>query len=403
VKILFVSCLLPYPTVTHGGGTDLFHLIDSLGQRHEVHLVSLVSEAEVGHVPEIARYCASVRAVVPAWAWRQKLRNFWGELWTHPLLIGRRAQTAMRAYIRQVVAEHHVDIVQFEWTETGQYLDAVPSGQMVRILDEVDVSFHPLECRAEAESSPMKRAYARWRSRQARHKELVLCHRFDAVLTRSEHDCQLLRAHLHGSCVEVFQPWTHVARFTNIEEHERRKGCLLFVGAMDRDENCEAVLYFYHRVFPRIRLTCPEVELCIVGAQPQSRVKALSQDPAVKVTGYVEDLRDLYAGCDVFVAPIQVAGGVFNKIIDAMGAGRPVVTTSLGNEGVNALPGSAVLLADDPDALADLTIALLKDASLWSRVAEGGRQHVQRVYNWEKNVSQIEALYERLTSSPKRL
>ena len=348
------------------------------------------------HVPDIERYCASVRTVAPSWTWKQKLRQAWRGLWIHPLMIGRRARAEMRAHIRRVVAEFDIDVIQFEWTETGVYVDAVAPGEVVTILDEVDISYRPREYQAKYRGSRSLRPYLLWRSHRARNEELALCRRFEAVLTRSEYDRQILLPHLPNSQVEVFLPWTHVADFAGIGEEERHQGRLLFVGAMDRDENCEAVLYFYHDVLPRIKLGCPDVEFWIVGANPQPRVRHLERDPAVQVTGYVENLRAAYAACDVFVAPMRVPGGVFNKIVDAMAAGRPVVTTSLGNEGVSAPTNTSVCVADEPGDFADRTLALLQNDVLWRQVASGGRRHVQRAYDWEENISRLELLYERL-------
>jgi len=395
MKLLFVSCLLPYPRVAHGGGVDLFRLIESLSARHEVSLVSLVSEDEVGQVAEIAPYCATVRTVVPAWSLRQKLRQGWRGLWTHPWMLGRRARAEMRAHIRQIVAGFRPEVVQFEWTETGVFVDAVAGADVVRVLDEVDVSYRPLAYSAEQRAG-WRRAYTRWRCRRTRAGELALCRRFDAVLTRSEFDRQALLARLGDVCVEVLQPWTHVAGFADVTVSERRRGHLLFVGAMDRDENCEAVLHFYREIFPLVRRNRPDAELWIVGANPQQRVVQLGADPAVAVTGYVEDLRAAYAACDVFVAPMRVPGGVFNKIVDAMAAGRPVVTTSLGNEGIAAPVGTAVCVADEPTPFAAHVEHLLRDEGLWAHIAAGGRRHVQRVYDWEANVARLEALYDRL-------
>jgi len=389
MKILFVSCLLPYPSVAHAGGADLFHLIASLGERgHDLHLVSLAPyPGDLAHVAEMRPYCRSLAVVVPALTWGQKWRNLWRGLFADPLHLGRRAQREMRAQIRQVAAEHRVDVIQFEWTETGRFVDAAPAGA-VTVLDEVDVSFRP-RLRAARSDRDRRQAY------QARGQELALCRRFDLLLTRSASDRDVLLQTLPEASVEVLQPWTHLDRFHDIGAAERQPGTILFVGAMDRDENCEAVLWFHRHCWPLIRFSEPRARLEIVGASPQPRIRQLARDPAVTVAGYVPDLREPYARCHVAIAPILAGGGVMNKVIGAMAAGRPVVSTSTGNEGVAAPHGQAVLVADDPAAFANHVVDLLRDDLLWNRIAQGGRAYVQQTYDWEQNISRLEALYHR--------
>jgi len=388
VRILFVSCLLPYPTVAHAGGADLFHLIASLGERgHDVYLVSLAPyPGDLAHADEMRPYCRSLAVVVPALTWGQKWRNLRRGLFTDPLHLGRRAQGEMRSHIRQIAA-NGLDVVQFEWTETGRFVDAVPAGP-VTVLDEVDVSFQP-RLRAARTSR------ARWQAAHARRRELALCRRFAVVLTRSASDRDALLQALPGASVEVLQPWTRLDRFRDIRPAERQPGTVIFAGAMDRDENCQAVLWFHRDCWPLIRTRVPEARLEIVGASPQPCVQRLAHDPTVTVAGYVPDLREPYARCHVAIAPILYGGGVINKVIDAMAAGRPVVSTTAGNEGVAAPPGQAVLVADEAQAFAHHVVALLRDDLLWNRIAQGGRAHVQQNYNWEQNVSRLEALYHR--------
>jgi len=387
VKILFVSCLLPYPTVAHAGGADLFHLIASLGERgHDTHLVSLAPyPGDLAHVDDMRPYCRSLEVVVPALTWKLKWHNLWRGLFTDPLHLGRRAQGEMRAHIRRLAADG-LDLIQFEWTETGRFVDAAPAG-VVTILDEVDVSFRS---RLRAARSD----WARWQAYRARRQELALCRRFDLVLTRSASDRDVLLQALPESSVEVLQPWTHLDRFRGIRADECQPGTILFVGAMDRDENCEAVLWFHRHCWPLIRFREPRARLEIVGASPQPRIQRLARDAAITVTGYVPNLRQPYARCHVAVAPILSGGGVMNKVIDAMAAGRPVVSTTAGNDGVAALPGQAVLVADDPEAFAGHVVDLLRDDPLWKRIAQGGRAHIQEIYDWEQNVSYLETLYQ---------
>ena len=276
MKILFVSCLLPYPGVTHGGGVDLFHLIETLGARHEVSLVSIVSEGEIGHVAEIAPYCEMVRTVVPAWSLKQKVRQGWRGLWTRPWMLGRRARAEMRGHIRQIVAEFKPDVVQFEWTETGDYLDAVTGAEAARVLDEVDVSYRPLEYQAERRGTWGRRLLARGRGGRAQESELALCQQFDAVLTRSEYDRQVLLAEVPELNVEVLQPWTHVDRFADItlQGNDSVDGCYSWArwtGKRIARRFCISM----KRVYPLVRRHCVGVDLWVVGANPQRRIQRL--------------------------------------------------------------------------------------------------------------------------------
>ncbi len=396
MKILFVSCCLPYPQVAHGGGVDLFHLIESLGERHEVHLLATITEQEQPHVDEMRPYCRSLKVVRPALAWRARLKSAWRLLRTNPRLVGRRARTEITGWIRSLSAEEGLDIVQFEWTGAGQFVGAVPPGKAATVLDEVDVSFRPKRRLIQLARSPWAKIGAWWAYHRTRRWELNICRRFDAILTRSAKDREVLRSYLPQAHISILQPWTHMERFADIAPHESEPHTLLFVGAMDRDENCRAIVYFYERCFAQIKAAVPGIELLIVGASPQRRVQDLARDPQVTVTGYVEDLRPYYARGHVFVAPILVGGGVINKIVDAMAAGRPVVSTSVGNEGLDAAPDQEILIADHPTTFARQTIALLQDKELWSRIALGGRQHVRRTYHWERNVANLEDLYRHL-------
>jgi len=394
MRILIVSCLLPYPTVPHGGGTDLFHLIETLSTRHEVHLVSLVLPGDEPHIAEMRPYVASLHTVIPALTWRQKLHHALRE---PPWRWGRRARAEVHAAIRRTVAAG-VDVAQFEWTETARFVDAVTDPRVVAVLDEVDVSYRPL---ARALGSEDRRVKA------ARQRELAWCRRFDVVLTRSEADRAALEPHLPNTRLHVLQPWTHVDAFRDIGTATREPGTVLFAGAMNRAENADAVLWFYRACWPRVRQAIPTARLVIAGHAPLPRITRLAADPTVHrtqrvtVTGTVPDLRPVYARADVCIAPSLAGGGVLNKVIDGMAAGRPVVTMAVGNEGV-AAPPDAVRVADEPAVFANAVVRLLRDPDEWARVAAAGRAFVQRTYRWADNVARLEALYHEMSTTKKQ-
>jgi len=405
LKILFVSAYFAYPQVAHGGGTDLFHLIEALASRHEIHLISFADDWEVAYAAEMRPYCGSLHLIVPANRWRDKLRSTVRTLQTQPfrapLLLGRRSHREMRRLIAEVTNAQQIDLIQFEWTEAAQFRSAVPKG-VCTVLDEVDVSCRPRLQAAMLCQHQLQRALAMRRYKRARAVELALCRTFDAILTRSEADQSFLSALLLGHPVFVFRPWTRVAEFAGIAEEESERDVLLFVGAMDRRPNEDAVLYFHQEIWPMVRRAVPSARFNVVGADPTARVRSLTRDPAITVTGYVPDLRPYYAQCAVFVAPLRVGGGVINKIIDAMAAGRPTVTTPAGNAGIGAAPNKEILIAEQPEEFAQKVIALLRDDILWRRVAAGGRAYVQHVFDWPAAVAKLEEIHRGMVARKNR-
>jgi glycosyltransferase involved in cell wall biosynthesis len=146
---------------------------------------------------------------------------------------------------------------------------------------------------------------------------------------------------------------------------------------MDRGPNVEAVLYFWNDILPIIRAQVPEVKFIIVGSRPLPEVLALAdKDANTIVTGFVEDIEPSYKTSTVFVAPLLTGGGIVVKILDALASGTPVVTTSIGNEGIGATPGEHLLIADSAVQFAAKVVQLLQDRPLRERLASAGRVYV---------------------------
>lgn len=414
MRILFVSAYFTYPEVAHGGGTDLLEIIKALSQRHEVHLVSFADPWEVRHVDAMRRFCRTVEVVVPANRWMDKVRSAAKTMrlnpFAAPFILGRRSHREIRRRIAEVARRERIDLVQYEWAKAAQFVDAVSDTGVLAVLDEVDVAFKPLLHEASLAAHPLARRKAFRRYQEALQAEIGNCRSFDLIFTRSEADAALLRCYLEDQTIAVLRPWTRTSEYADVQPTERQHGTLVFVGAMDRKPNVDAAIYFCRQILPLIqekirRYPCQGempsqgVRLVIVGADPPRAVRELARDPAVAVTGYVPDLRRHYAACDVFVAPMRIGGGVSNKVIDAMGAGRPVVATSVANEGVVARPGEAILIGDSPEAFADHVVRLMSDRELWLRIANGGRRHVQETFDWHNTVSELEEHYRRLLES----
>jgi glycosyltransferase involved in cell wall biosynthesis len=166
---------------------------------------------------------------------------------------------------------------------------------------------------------------------------------------------------------------------------------------MDFRPNVDAVVWFCHEVLPLIRRQVPDARFYIVGQSPHRRVLDLADDPAVTVTGYVDDVRSYIAGACVYVVPLRIGGGTRLKVLEAMAMSKPVVSTSLGCEGFQGLEsGRELYLADNPEQFAQRVIELLDDAFRRERLGRAARHFVEERYDWRLIVPRLEQIYEKL-------
>ena len=169
---------------------------------------------------------------------------------------------------------------------------------------------------------------------------------------------------------------------------------------MDYRPNIDAMLWFGREVLPLILTRRPETRLRIVGRSPHPRLDVLRASPAVEITGAVDDVRPLIQDAGAYVIPLRVGGGTRFKALEAMACARPIVSTSLGVEGIGVRHGSELLLADTPAAFADATLTLLEpgNEALRRHLADNARAFVEAHYGWEPIVDRLDALYQEITS-----
>jgi glycosyltransferase involved in cell wall biosynthesis len=171
---------------------------------------------------------------------------------------------------------------------------------------------------------------------------------------------------------------------------------LVFTGKMDFRPNVDAVLWFCQEVLPLVQRRMPDVRFYIVGQSPHRRVLRLANDPAVTITGYVDDVRPYIAGACVYVIPLRMGGGTRLKVLEAMAMGKPIVSTSLGCEGFEGLvPGRELSVADTPKEFARQVIELLGDAFRRENLGHAARRFVEEQYDWRLIVPKLEQLYEK--------
>jgi len=165
---------------------------------------------------------------------------------------------------------------------------------------------------------------------------------------------------------------------------------LIFVGSMSYQANVDAMLYFHSRIYAKIKKNLPETKLYIVGREPTKEIQSLSSDKSVVVTGYVEDVRPYLARASVVLAPfVSGTTGIKNKVLEAMAMAKPVVSTSMGVQGITLVTNDHVIIADEPDEFARHVVELLCDKQLRQKIGHNARKLVESSYSWGSMAEQL--------------
>lgn len=394
MKILFVTPYLCYSGVPYAGEITVLNLLRQLSSRgHEVFLISGLRDAkDRGHLDEIKTFCTVLETIeIPPTKLdflksfvRWCLRGFTGGL-----SFRKKIANSVKRFLKKL----DFDIIQIEHTEIGEYIERT-SGIPI-IIDAHDLLLKPVWRKFKL-ASGVKKIMSYFKYKWIQSKELSIYKSADKIYTRSLYDKDMLLIHNGELKVSVFPPYVRITEFDNAVP-QRVSNTILFLGAMDRPVNISAVQHFYDKIFPQITHKIPDARFYVVGNNPPRSIKELSErDKHVIVTGFVEDVRSFYLKASVFVAPLMIGGGIIVKILDAMAAGTPVVTTSVGNEGIEAVPDRDILIADGPSQFAEKVVRLLRDENLSQLLSENGKSFVRENFNWDRVVSRVEHDYNKL-------
>ena len=420
MKVLFLTPQVPYPP-QQGTALRNWGFISGLAARHEVAVLSFLAP---GQAPEPAAplkaVCHIETVPVPVRTLRHRLRDMLAT--PQPDMALRLASASYVQRLAGWLAREPFDVVQVEGIEMAPYLDVVQAHPAPALPGRCQprplVVFDDHNC----EYLLQKRAFltdlaapTRWPGaaysfvqwRRLRRYEALSCRRADRVLAVSEVDAAALQSLVPGLQVTVVPNGIDTQAYSNFHPPMPNlqlptsnfqlptSNFLIFTGTMDFRPNVDAVLWFARHVLPRVRAEVPDVRLFVVGQRPHRRLDVLRRDPAVVLTGWVEDVRPYIAQAAVCVAPLRIGGGTRLKLLEAMAMGRPVVATRLGAEGYPLADGRELLLADTPADFAARVVALLRSPERGAALGRAARAFVEEHYDWQVIVPRLEAAYAR--------
>jgi glycosyltransferase involved in cell wall biosynthesis len=410
VKILLITPYVPHRDVGHGTATIVSQYVRHMTSAgHELGIVSFIHhDREQKLAAELEQSCAFVKTVPyhlsaqdVLWARAKSMAT------ATPLIVPLYASGAMRAAIRGVLASRRFDLVQIDTTQMGQYRDLVPAGTKTVLL-EIDVIMKPLRRRWEHATGWLRRAHYHREWQNMCRYETALCRTFDLVYTVTDDDRRMLLERQAARRASVFRVGADRQLF-EIPERRRTGSIVLFVGAFMHPPNVDGVLWFHREVLPRITARRPDMTLRLVGGGPPESITALAADPVVELCGGVtgpkagtgaakSDVGTHLTAADVCIVPLRLGGGIKMKLIEMLAAGCPVVTTSVGAEGIDIHSGEHALVADTPEAFASAVLRLLDDPELRMRMGRSGRALAARNHQWTPNLQTVEAELQALVS-----
>lgn len=406
MKILFLTQVLPYP-LDAGPKVRAYYVLRHLAQTHEITLVSFVRATDTpAALDHLRGYCSAVHTVPMP---RSKLRDAYhlarSLVSGQPFIIARDWNDAMVATLKEVVAaEGPFAAVHADQLWMAPYAKLIRQWQdtPVRlVLDQHNAVFMIPERMAGDDANVLKRQLLALEARKLAHYEVETCHQFDRVtwVTAEDYGAVTAQANGHGKrhgpvpnhgiipiCGDVASqpPVTRQAQ-------PRR---ITFVGGLHYPPNAQGICWFAAEIFPQILAEAPDVILTAIGKQPPSQLHQLSIPPEnLDVPGFVEDLTPYLAETAVFVVPLLAGGGMRVKIIDAWKWGLPIVSTTIGAEGIQTQPGENILIADTPSAFAAATLSLLREPARAQQLAQRGRSWLERHYDWRHVYRQWDSIY----------
>jgi polysaccharide biosynthesis protein PslH len=389
MKILMIFPYAPLPPPLDLGGTkrNLPFFLE-LAKYHEVSVLAYgTPEEEQLFRNSYGGFCHDVRFVN-----RKRPRIFGAVQMLWLLGTGRSSfrmlyRRAMQRAINQMAAKGQVDLIHCCVHMFG-YFSFPPDIPVTS--DTHEVKYDLLRRTAEHTRSRFRKMWLTLQWKFGRREEIELCRKFDLLLTTTERDLQVFRKKLPKQNMAVVQNGAGKSFFEDLG-FEPKPFVMVFTGLFTHLPNSDGIIHFLDHIFPKICELEPQSCIYVVGKSPSRALRARASKNVV-VTGFVEDVRPYIARAQVFVIPLLAGGGIRGKALEAMAMKRPIVTTTIGVEGIDLRNEHSALVADTPDAFAKAAIRLFHDAGLRERLAANAFATVQCSYNWEAKGKELDGL-----------
>lgn len=391
MKILFITNRIPHAGIT-GGHQIIYQRIKRLAERgHQIGVAAFRAGESPENIEDLRQYTSELEMVdtkpMRCLGW-----NWCNSIFSHgPPCFAAEMSQQMARRVGDMVQRSLYDVAIAEFSEMGRYLYHNTYLPAVRRVLSCHRSIVASANQTRPPMETARLASSKWsHSDRPKRCECDIFRVMDGILTLTPEDRYWLLNYLPEMRIYVVPAGVDPEYFKPAAKEEKEP-CLMFMGSYRDVSNEDAVLWFIRDVWPLLKERCPAIKFLVVGPDPTKAMRELAaRDGNIEIAGWVDDVRSYLARAQVFVCPIRLGTGMRSKVIEAMAAGLPVVSTTLAMEGIPAQNGETALLADQPQIMADSVMLLLNDEYLRQKITQQARTMVLERFSWNNSITKLE-------------
>ncbi|MEY3122266.1 MAG: hypothetical protein RI993_1091 [Pseudomonadota bacterium] len=401
--LLYLTHRIPYPP-NKGDKIRSFHILQHLSQHYRVFLGTFVDdEQDWQHVDKVRSYCEDtcIVGIDPLVA---RARSLFALLSNDPLTLAYYRHTKLQQWVAQIFEQQAVSVSVVFSAAMAQYVDHNQHGR--RIIDFVDIDSDKWRQYAISKPWPFSWIYRREADCLFNYERRI-AREFDNATFVSEKEASLFRQ-LAPECAQkttFFNNGVDTSFFSPGQNYPNPYPAgievLVFTGAMDYWANIDAVDWFARHIFPIIRARRPNTWFYIVGAKPGKTVQLLANLPGICITGMVADIRPYLQHAVAAVAPLRIARGIQNKVLEAMAMQKPVIVSPQALEGINAIDGEELLVANNETEFSDQALRILENGNR-AILGQAARNRIMADYTWQNSLSRLDTMLETICDTEAR-
>jgi sugar transferase (PEP-CTERM/EpsH1 system associated) len=388
MRLFILLSRVPYP-LEKGDKLRAFHQIKELAKNNTIHLCALNDSSTIH--PEtytiLNDFCETIDIIqLPKWQIYSRLA--FAYIFTEkPLQVSYFYSHKTQNKINKLIDKYKPDHIYCQLARVAEY---VKNCRIPKTLDYMDALARGMERRIDKEPFYLKPFLKSETVRLKRYEREIFDY-FNNATIISEQDRDLI-VHLKNECIYVIPNGVDYSKF-KINTVAEKNFDIIFSGNMAYPPNIDSAEYLINKIMPLVWQKHPNIKVVLAGANPVKRVLQLASDK-VTVTGWVDDISEIYATSRIFVAPMQIGTGLQNKLLEAMAMKIPCITSPLANNALQAIPGRDILIGNTPQEYAQYIIQLLNDNVLAEKIAENGHQFIKEKYTWEGSTKVLQKIFE---------